>query len=85
MLTFTQIGHCPISNISYYSGILKVFDNIREKDYHRKFIFPKYITRFYIIKATSAKAVEVSFTHGLWQFGNQTEKRLLKAIKVRLF
>jgi hypothetical protein len=40
--------------------------------------------RFYIIKATNAKAVEVSLTHGLWQFGNQTEKRLLKAIKVIL-
>ena len=38
--------------------------------------------RFFIIKATNAKAVEVSLTHGLWQFGNQTEKRLLKAIKV---
>ena len=38
--------------------------------------------RFFIIKATNAKAVEVSLTAGLWQFGNQTEKRLLKVIKV---
>ena len=41
--------------------------------------------RFFIIKATNSKALEVSLTHGLWQFGNQTEKRLIKAIKVSIF
>ncbi|XP_071743845.1 3'-5' RNA helicase YTHDC2 isoform X2 [Lepeophtheirus salmonis] len=37
--------------------------------------------KFFIIKATCAQAIEISLYRGVWQFGNQTEKKLLKAVK----
>jgi len=38
-------------------------------------------TKYFVIKATNSFALEFSLKKGLWQFGNQTERRLLKAIK----
>ncbi|CAB4063330.1 YTHDC2 [Lepeophtheirus salmonis] len=32
-------------------------------------------------QATCAQAIEISLYRGVWQFGNQTEKKLLKAVK----
>jgi hypothetical protein len=40
-------------------------------------------TKYFVIKATNSFALEFSLKKGLWQFGNQTERRLLKAIKSR--
>ena len=38
-------------------------------------------TKYFVIKATNANALEFSSSKGLWQFGNQTERRLIKEVK----
>ena len=38
-------------------------------------------TKYFVIKATNSLALEFSIGRGRWQFGNQTEHRLTKAIK----
>ena len=38
-------------------------------------------TKYFVIKATNSLALEFSIRKGRWQFGNQTEHRLAKAIK----
>ena len=38
-------------------------------------------TRYFIIKATQLSALDVSMDTGLWQFGNQTEKKVNRSVK----
>ena len=38
-------------------------------------------TKYFVIKATNSNALQFSLSKGLWQFGNQTERRLMKCIK----
>ena len=38
-------------------------------------------SNYFIIKATSSRAIDISLATGLWQFGNQTERKLAKALK----
>ena len=38
-------------------------------------------TRYFIIKATQQAALDVSMDTGLWQFGNQTEKKVNRSVK----
>ena len=38
-------------------------------------------TRYFIIKATQHTALDVSMDTGLWQFGNQTEKKVNRSVK----
>ena len=43
---------------------------------------PQPTTKYFIIKATNHHSIDVSLETGLWQFGNQTEKKLKKSHRV---